>query len=165
MEGDNINLKLNRKRWQWELREEFWTQNNSNYGPHYSVELKILWAPHVTQNDIVRVLLNVVLFFPTNILHIYFLYIYTYIFSHSLSLSHSHTSSHYLIIQGLLRLFWSNFWPLSLITYWRRLNGIITLLLFRQPLSLQYMQLFRKLKMPKKWPDTYFRCPNLWSGT
>lgn len=36
------------------MREEFWTQNNSNYGPHYSVKLKILWAPHVTQNDIVK---------------------------------------------------------------------------------------------------------------
>lgn len=36
------------------MRKEFWTQNNSNYGPHYSVKLKILWAPHVTQNDIVK---------------------------------------------------------------------------------------------------------------
>ena len=90
----------------------------------------------------------------------------TLIHHHFLSLSHSHTSSHYRIIQKLLQLLHRPllrpiFWSLSLITYWNRLNDIITppLLrqLLRQPFCLQYVQLFRKLKMlkmPKKYLGT-----------
>ena len=100
------------------------------------------------------------------------MYLYLYTFPHFLSLSHfptlplshsptlihpySHTSSHYLIIQGFLcPLFRSIFRTLSLITYWRRLNHIITppLLrrLLRKPFRLQYVQFFSKIENAENW--------------
>lgn len=102
-------------------------------------------------------LLNVVLLFSTDVLYKYFICIYTYIYISSLSFTLSlihpyfHTSSYYLIIQGPLR---PIFRSLSLITYGRRLNDIITPPLLRQLLdnfSVTIRATFSKIENVENW--------------